>query len=109
MKTTKFVTAAIFTLAFTQANALTPQHDEVARIFKSSEEPTAKDAIWTQGGIFKVGVIDNGSDRSGYASYVCEVLYDHGFKGKRVWVQVVDIAKLAREGKWIKLGQTHCK
>jgi len=90
------------------ALALGPLHQAVEAVFKSAQEPTAKDAVWTQDNIFKVGVIDNGSERSGYASYVCEVLYDHGFKGKKVWVQIIDIVKLTREGKWETLGDARC-
>jgi hypothetical protein len=85
------------------------QHDKVTALFKSSTEPTSKDALWTSKNIFKVGVIDNGSKRHGYASYVCEVLYDYGFAGGGVWVQVIDIAELTRSGKWVKLGEARCK
>lgn len=85
-----------------------PDHEKVRQQFKSSAEPTSKDAIWTAVDVFKVGVINDGNDRSGYASYVCEVLYENGFKGKKVWVQVVDIAKLANQGEWIKIGESHC-
>lgn len=91
------------------AGSYGPQHDKVQSLFRSDAEPSAKDATWTQKGIFKVGVIDNGRDRSGYAGYICEVLYDHGFKGKQVWVQVIDIVKLTRQKKWVKLGQAHCQ
>lgn len=82
--------------------------EEVVRYFLSSEEPSVKDAAWTQDFIFKVGMIDDGSDRSGFAEYVCEILYDYGFKGTEVWVQVIDIVKLTRTDKWEKLGEAHC-
>ena len=90
------------------AETYSTQHDEVMKLFQSSEEPTAKDALWTAADIFKVGVIDDGSRRDGYAQYVCEVLYDYGFRGSKVWVQVIDIVKLTRNGKWEKLGEAHC-
>lgn len=79
-----------------------------ARFKGSADEPTSKDAVWTADDIFKVGVINDGTDRSGYAEYVCNVLYDYGFKGKKVWVQVIDIVKLTRSSKWEKLGEAHC-
>lgn len=91
------------------AESFGPQHDKVVSIFKSNDEPTAKDAVWTTINTFKVGVINDGSNRSGYAQYVCEVLNDEGFKGKGVWVQVIDIVKLNKSGKWVKLGETHCR
>lgn len=94
-----------------QANAETysAQHEKVKKLFQSNEEKTAKDAVWTSGDIFKVGVINDGSRRDGYADYVCQVLYDYGFKGKKVWVQVIDIVKLTRNGDWVKLGESHCQ
>ena len=58
-------------------------HERVKNILKSNEEPTVKDAVWTAlNDIFKVGVLNDGSNRNGYASYVCEVLYDNCFKEK---------------------------
>lgn len=86
-----------------------PQNDKVVRIFQGSDEPTAKDAVWTAKDIFKVGVIDDGSRRDGYAKYVCEVLNEEGFGGKGVWVQIIDIIKLTRSDKWVKLGEAHCR
>jgi len=75
--------------------------------FKSKAEPTAKDALWTSETMFKVGVLDNGSDRYLYAQYVCDVLAENGIKG--VSVQIIDIVKLVRTNKWVKLGENHCK
>ena len=79
------------------------------KLFQSSDEPTAKDAVWTAKDIFKVGVIDDGSRRGGYAQYVCSVLADEGFKGQGVWVQIIDVVKLTRSGSWVKLGEARCQ
>lgn len=90
-------------------NGLDKAREDVANRFKgSADEPISKDAVWTSDDIFKVGVISNGTDRSGYAEYVCSVLYDYGFKGKKVWVQIVDIVKLTRTNKWEKIGEANC-
>lgn len=86
---------------------MTPAQQQVAEHFKT-KEPAAKDATWTAKSIFKVGVLDNGSSRDGYAEYVCNVLYDYGFKGERVTVHVIDIAALVRQGEWNKLGSARC-
>lgn len=88
--------------------ALNQQRKAVENYFKSDQEPVAKDALWTTDSIFKVGVLDDGSSRRGYAMYVCEVLSEHGFRGRGVWVQVIDIAKLVDTKKWVKLGEAHC-
>lgn len=90
------------------AETFSPNHEKVKAIFQSNDEPTAKDALWTADDIFKVGVIDDGSSRDGYAKYVCETLYEYGFKGKKVWVQIIDIVKLSQNGEWITLGQSKC-
>jgi|DEB19_MinimDraft_2_1074335.scaffolds.fasta_scaffold18880_2 hypothetical protein len=82
--------------------------DEVVAYFKSGKEPKVKDSVWTQDSIFKVGMINDKTDRSGYAEYVCTVLYDFGFKGQKVWVQVIDIAKLVKNNEWEKMGEAHC-
>lgn len=90
------------------AESFGPQHDKVQKYFQSGAEKTTKDAIWTAKNIFKVGVLDDNSNRDGYAQYVCEVLNDHGFKGKKVSVQVIDIVKLSKNGAWVKLGEAQC-
>jgi hypothetical protein len=81
--------------------------DSVVSIFKSDEEPTARDAIWTSDSMFKVGVIDTGSSRNGYASYVCEVLREHGLSSGH-FVEVVDIVSISRGGAWTVLGDARC-
>jgi hypothetical protein len=90
-------------------NDLQKARDEVVAYFKNGEEPKVKDAVWTADDIFKVGVLDDGTDRSGYAQYVCEVLSERGLKGEKVWVQVIDVAKLVRTNKWEKLGDARCE
>lgn len=59
--------------------------------------------------MFKVGVIDNGSSRDGYAQYVCEAMGDSGLNGRGISVQVIDIQKLVGTNKWVKLGERRCK
>lgn len=99
----------LFLPALSYSESFGPNYDKVVKLFQSNAEPTAKDAVWTQKDIFKVGVIDDGTNRNGYAQYVCEVLYDEGFKGRQVWVQVIDIIKLNNSGKWVKLGEARCR
>ena len=85
----------------------TVNHTDVENYFKSAEEPTAKDATWTSKNFFKVGVFDDGKDRSGYALYVCQILRDKRMSNG-VTVHVIDIIKLSSQGKWVKLGQANC-
>jgi hypothetical protein len=82
----------------------------VQAMFKGNKsEPTAKDALWTSPTMFKVGVIDNGSVRDGYAAYVCGEIRDHGIKDSGVMVQIIDIGQLVRRDKWVKLGEAVCR
>lgn len=107
----KKILLLISTLLLSQsafADNLDKSRDEVKQIFISKQEPTAIDAIWTSDTVFKVGVHDNGSSRDGYAEYVCQVLYEHGFKGKNVLVRVVDIDKIVQTGEWVNLGTAQC-
>lgn len=74
----------------------------------SEQEPTAKDALWTMHDIFKVAVVNDGHSRNGYAESVCLTLYDYGFKGEKVWVQIIDIEKVVNDKKFVKIGEAHC-
>lgn len=81
-------------------------HNAVLTQFKGGSEPTVKDAIWTSPKMFKVGVLDDGTNRNGFAAYVCSEAAAAGLKG--ISVQVIDIAKLKNTGKWVKLGEKQC-
>lgn len=72
-------------------------------------EPKVKDALWTSSTILKVGVINDGSNRAGYADYICQLVAEGGMAGKGVWVQIVDIVKLSRDGQWVKIGESNCR
>lgn len=84
------------------------KREEIKLRFKSSSERTTKDATWTANDNFKVGVVDNGSNRDSYARYVCQDLYKHGFKGHGIKVEVVDIHKRRDDGEWVVLGEARC-
>lgn len=106
-KTALLATTSVCCLAATAA-ALTSQQTAVVNHFKAGNEKTAKDVLWTAPGVFKVGVINNGSNRDGYAGYVCEIMYENGLKGQHIWVQIIDIQKLVKTGKFEKIGDQRC-
>lgn len=91
-----------------KAAKLTPAHEAVLSHFKSGKEPTAKDAIWATPYSFKVGVIDNKSNRDGYAQYVCKVIGDHIKDTSLITVRVIDIAALKRSKEWRTIGEHQC-
>lgn len=84
--------------------------EKIKQYFLSDKEPTVKDATWTSDYMFKVGVIDDGTNRDGFASYVCETLRsDFGISDEKLIVEVIDIQKLVDTNKWVELGQSICK
>jgi len=80
---------------------------EIVDYLKSDAEPTIKDAVFKQPSHLGVGVIDDGSNRDGFAEYLCSVLKDD-FDAQGVRVTVYDIAKLVQTNKWIKIGESRC-
>ena len=83
-------------------------YQEVIKYFISSAEPQVKDAVWTQENFLYLGVYDDGSKRNGYAQYACLVLNDMGFRGKNIYVKIIDLHKMYKTKKWIKLGEAYC-
>ena len=61
-------------------------------------EPKVKDFIYQQGQAveWQVGVLDDGTNRVGFANYICEVLGEHRALTPRTQVRIVDIAKVSR-------------
>lgn len=61
-------------------------------------EPKVKDFTYQPGQAVEwhVGVLDDGSPRHGYASYICQVLAEHGASTARTHVRVVDIVKVSQ-------------
>ena len=95
--------------ASVNAEDLAPARQSAVDQFSDSErEPTAIMGLWTMDSVFKVGVLDDGSDRSGYAEYVCMALYDHGLGGNNILVRVIDAPALIDRGEFINLGTAHC-
>ncbi len=84
-----------------------PARDLVMALFKGDSEPTVLDAIWTSDSMFKVGVLNDQSNRDGLARYVCQVLSENGL-GSGYSVEVVDIASIAAGGAWTTLGAASC-
>ncbi len=86
---------------------MTTKHQAVLDYLRDEDAATVKDAIWLLQDSLKIGVLDNGSPRHGYAEYVCAVVNEQGLHG--VNVHVVDIVKLKRDGDWTPIGKARCK
>jgi len=63
--------------------------------------------VVADGSFIYVSVWDDGTDRTGYAMYVCEVLREYGVIGRVV--KVVEIAQLIGRDKIVVLGRYRCK
>lgn len=84
--------------------------DDAAFIQAIEQESTVEDALVTDGGNLYVGVLDNGSDRSGFAMYVCEVARDYATGDvSRKLVKIIDIAAAARDEGIEELGRHWCE
>lgn len=57
--------------------------DLMAALTAVEKEPKVKSAAWSDKGMpsLLVGVADDGSNRDGYAEYICQVLADHRVYG----------------------------
>lgn len=58
-----------------------------------------------------IGVINDGSKRYGYASYICEILAYHDVVTTNTSVRIVDIAKVVRQNQTLRkasLGRVDC-
>lgn len=94
---------------FGKNNVFTTQQEAVKKRFQGKNEPAAKNAIWLSKSLFKLSVTDDGTSRDAYAAHVCEVLYDYGFKGQKILVQVVNVDELSNQKDAIKLGESLCE
>ncbi len=71
-------------------------------------EPKVVDAIWSQDISLWVSVADDGSDRSGFAGYLCMLVSDAGRPDSSiVIVSILDAAALARNERK-ELGKAEC-
>ena len=83
--------------------------DKVKTLMKA--EPKVKDFVLTSANVLYVSVIDNGTNRDGYAEYMCQVMRD-----EHVNVLKVKVVKLGsqkdpkRDNAYgVKLGEAQCK
>lgn len=76
-------------------------------------EPKVKDVLYQPGQAveWQVGVLDNGTPRYGYASYICEVLSELGAATADTVVRIIDIAKVANgtSSRDASLGSVRCR
>lgn len=100
---------ALIVPAVVSAKSLGEKYDKIVTFFQGDTEPTVLDAIWDSKTLFKLGMVDDGSDKNDYAQYTCGILYNEGFRGQGIEVRIIDIQKLAYKKKWVVLGKALCE
>lgn len=75
------------------------------------KEPKVKEAIITDARVLYVSVIDDGTKRDGYASYLCELVREYGSNVNMVKVvKVNSIKDPNRDNAYgVLLGEAYCK
>jgi hypothetical protein len=75
-------------------------------------EPKVKDLLYQPGQAFEwqVGVLNDGTNRSGYASYICQLIAENGALTLNTRVRVVDIAMVSsgEDFRSASLGEASC-
>lgn len=97
-------------LADTQSNNdFTPtktQRQQMLKIILKEKSVLAAD--WASTHIINVGMLNRGGSYNGYAESLCMEISQPKFKGKRVFIVIVDYAKAAKDGTLIKIGEHFC-
>jgi nitrogenase molybdenum-iron protein alpha/beta subunit len=75
------------------------------------KEAKVKEALITEAGVLYVSVVDDGTNRNGYASYLCEILREKNAEVNRVKIIKVNSTKDPnRDNAYgILLGESLCK
>lgn len=110
-----FIAIVIFSIASCSSGSeaderYTPTDEQVGNRLKSmlSGESQIKDMKWDGGSKFlTLGLIDDGTDRSGYAEYVCTTLRSGGFN-QNIHIKIIAIDKLAQTKEWVRIGGAEC-
>lgn len=110
----KFYAYTIAILAFISCGeSIKPQDEPNNKLAleEISKEPKVKEAIITDANVLYVSVEDDGTNRDGYAGYLCEVLREK--KATTNWVKVVKVNSTndsnSDNAYGILLGESHCE
>lgn len=80
---------------------------DLVKFIQGGAEPKAKDANWSTPNTLRIGVVNDGANRDGYAQYFCAVLSERKFKGEFM-VKVIDIEKVIQNKGFVELGKSNC-
>ena len=109
-----FYSFAFATIAFTSCSESIKPQDEPNNKLALDEirkEPKVKEAIITDANVLYITVEDDGTNRDGYASYICELLREKNASTN--WVKVVKVNSTndpnSDNAYGVLLGESHCK
>jgi hypothetical protein len=75
------------------------------------KEPKVKEAIITDANVLYISVEDDGTNRNGYASYICEILREK--QATTNWVKIVKVNSTndpnSDNAYGVLLGESHCE
>jgi hypothetical protein len=88
----------------------TEKNTNITAIEEIKKEPKVKEAIITDANVLYVSVEDDGTNRNGFAQYLCEILNEH--KATTKWVKVVKVNSIndpnSDNAYGVLLGESNC-
>lgn len=88
----------------------TEKNANITALEEIKKEPKVKEAIITDSDVLYVSVEDDGTNRNGFAQYLCEILNEH--KATTKWVKVVKVNSIndpnSDNAYGVLLGESHC-
>lgn len=88
----------------------TKNKENITALEEIKKEPKVKEAIITDANVLYVSVDDDGTNRNGFAEYLCEILNEH--KATTKWVKIVKINSIndpnSDNAYGVLLGESNC-
>jgi len=105
-----FAIAALAFISCSESIKLQDEPNNKLALEEIRKEPKVKEAIITDANVLYITVEDDGTNRDGYASYICEVLRE-----KKATTNLVKVVKVnsthnnSNNAYGVLLGESHCE
>ncbi|MFV5683863.1 hypothetical protein ACM55I_00275 [Flavobacterium sp. GB2R13] len=97
-------------VVFEKSESKTENKGNVTALEEIKKEPKVKEAMITDANVLYVSVEDDGTNRNGFAQYLCEILNEH--KATIKWVKVVKVNSIndpnSDNSYGVLLGESSC-